>query len=244
MREYFTDRQLFRVANDGLVLGFLTHTDCFVSLREPMPESNVPDDGLRTVGQGNTLLADAQTLLPASSKAKAVDSDRVRFIRRIQKETQAFNVFRNTVRALLNDYTHRALRNTLKAECVRPYALYEKKLETVSELLRTLVRRKVVFAEDYDDDAEEAEETNKAEAAGAEAAAEAAAEVQSMVVCDDDEEEGGGDRGCRLVLPKRNAVNGLDNEVFYIAKMADELVRYNRIQSFMFRRGPTWPLER
>lgn len=39
---------------------------------------------------------------------------------------------------------------------------------------------------------------------------------------------------CQLVLPKINLVNGTDNENFYYGRMADELIRYNRIKSFYF----------
>jgi len=38
-----------------------------------------------------------------------------------------------------------------------------------------------------------------------------------------------------LVLPKTNLVNDTDNEVFYYGRMADELIRYNRIKSFIFK---------
>jgi hypothetical protein len=40
---------------------------------------------------------------------------------------------------------------------------------------------------------------------------------------------------CQLVLPKYNLVNGTDNEQFYYGRMADELIRYNRIKSFIFK---------
>ena len=43
------------------------------------------------------------------------------------------------------------------------------------------------------------------------------------------------DNKCQLVLPKENLVNKTDNEIFYYGKMADELIRYNRIKSFIFK---------
>ena len=39
---------------------------------------------------------------------------------------------------------------------------------------------------------------------------------------------------CQLVLPKINLVTNYDNERNYFARMADELIRYNRIKSFIF----------
>ena len=43
------------------------------------------------------------------------------------------------------------------------------------------------------------------------------------------------DGSCALVIPKINLINGIDNEVVYFGKMADELIRYNRIKSFIFQ---------
>jgi hypothetical protein len=40
---------------------------------------------------------------------------------------------------------------------------------------------------------------------------------------------------CTLVLPRENLVNGSDNEEYYYGRMADELIRYNRIKSFIFK---------
>ena len=42
------------------------------------------------------------------------------------------------------------------------------------------------------------------------------------------------DNVCQLVLPKKNLVSKIDNETYYYGKMADELIRYSRIKSFMF----------
>ena len=40
---------------------------------------------------------------------------------------------------------------------------------------------------------------------------------------------------CSLILPKENLITNSDNEEFYYGKMADELIRYNRIKSFIFK---------
>lgn len=45
---------------------------------------------------------------------------------------------------------------------------------------------------------------------------------------------GTGDKYCKLVVPKTNLINGNNNETVYFIKLADELLRYNRIKLFMF----------
>ena len=37
------------------------------------------------------------------------------------------------------------------------------------------------------------------------------------------------------ILPKNNLITDTDNEEFYYGRMADELIRYNRIKSFIFK---------
>jgi hypothetical protein len=41
---------------------------------------------------------------------------------------------------------------------------------------------------------------------------------------------------CQLIIPKENLLTRSDNEKNYFLKMADELIRYNRIKSFMFEK--------
>jgi hypothetical protein len=40
---------------------------------------------------------------------------------------------------------------------------------------------------------------------------------------------------CGLIIPKNNLITNKDNEMLYFLKIADELIRYNRISSFIFK---------
>ena len=42
------------------------------------------------------------------------------------------------------------------------------------------------------------------------------------------------DDNCKLLIPKTNLLNELDNEIVYYAKISDELLRFNRIKLFIF----------
>jgi hypothetical protein len=42
------------------------------------------------------------------------------------------------------------------------------------------------------------------------------------------------DGKCQLILPKVNLINKKDNEMMYFGRLADELIRYNRITAFIF----------
>ena len=217
----FNPKYFCRVVEDELITGFLTNTDQFVPIKDPIPVSNV-DDTIKTITSGNMLVADIKTLVNNS-----VDNKRVDFIKRIQLETNFYNVFRNTIRILFNDYSNSEKRKAIRDECNKRYSLYKNQLDTVIEMLHDLVDDIVIFASEkkmpynYLDINEKdlhtciSQTTDKCETTGS--------------ICRITNDK------CQLVLPKYNLVNKTDNETFYYGRMADELIRYNRIKSFIFK---------
>ena len=224
----FNPKYFCRVVEHELITGFLTNTDQFVPIREPIPVSNV-DDSIKTITNNDMLVADINTLVNNS-----VDSKRVDFIKRIQLESNFYNVFRNTIRILFNDYLNSEKRKIIKDECYKKYSLYRNKLEKVIELLQDLVKDTVIFATDSTLDYNYKDIDEK--------------EIHTCISKTNDkclDLKGNSDQKssicritkdkCQLVLPKTNLVNGRDNESFYYGRMADELIRYNRIKSFIFK---------
>jgi glycosyltransferase involved in cell wall biosynthesis len=126
----FDPKYFCRVVEDELITGFLTNTDQFVPIKDPIPVSSV-DDTIKTISNNNMLVADINTLTNNS-----VDSKRVDFIKRIQLETNFYNVFRNTIRILFNDYLNSQKRKTIRDECNKKYSLYKNKLDKVIELYK------------------------------------------------------------------------------------------------------------
>ena len=214
-----------RVVEDELITGFLTNTDQFVPIKDPIPVSSV-DDRIKSISNNDMLVADIQTLTNND-----VDTKRIDFIKRIQLETNFYNVFRNTIRILFNDYLNSQKRKAIKDECNKKYSLYKNQLDTVIDLLHDLVDDNVVFAlkEDIPYNFKMVNEKDLHTCIS-----------QTADKCLNEENPNGSicritkDK-CQLVLPKSNLVNGTDNEVFYYGRMADELIRYNRIKSFIFK---------
>jgi hypothetical protein len=174
------------------------------------------------------LVADINTLVNNS-----IDSKRVDFIKRIQLESNFYNVFRNTIRILFNDYLNSEKRKIIKDECYKKYSLYKNKLEKVIELLQDLVNDTIIFALDstigynYKDINEK--EIHTCISKTNDKCLDNNNTNQKSSICRITKDK------CQLVLPKTNLVNGRDNESFYYGRMADELIRYNRIKSFIFK---------
>ena len=221
----YNPKYFCRVVENELITGFLTNTDQFVPIREPIPISNV-SDSIKTITNNDMLVADINTLVNNS-----VDSKRVDFIKRIQLESNFYNVFRNTIRILFNDYLNSEKRKTIKDECNKKYSLYKNKLEKVIELLQDLVQYTVIFASESTIDYNYKEIDEKdLHTCISKTSDKCLGDPKSKTsICRITKDK------CQLVLPKTNLVNGRDNESFYYGRMADELIRYNRIKSFIFK---------
>jgi hypothetical protein len=224
LQEYYDEEEFMRVVEEELITGFLTNTNQFVPIKDPIPVSSV-SDLIKTVSNNDTLIADLNTLTN-----KSLDIERVNYIKSIKLETNFYNIFRNTIRMLFNDYSNSEKRKTIKNECNKRYGLYRNQLDTVIDLLHDLVGNKIIFASheslgydwldinDKDMNTCLAKTQDKCPAKGS-----------ICRIADEDNDI------CQLIVPKINLVTKIDNEIFYYGKMADELIRYNRITSFIFK---------
>ena len=77
-----------------------------------------------------------------------VDDERVDYIKKIKLETSFYNVFRNTIRILLNDYENVQIREKIEKEMLKEYIIYSEKLKNIDKLLRELVKDKIQFVGD------------------------------------------------------------------------------------------------
>jgi hypothetical protein len=219
----FNPKYFCRVVENEVITGFLTNTDQFVPIREPMPISNV-NETIKTITNNDMLVADINTLVNNS-----VDNKRVDFIKRIQLESNFYNVFRNTIRILFNDYLNSEKRKTIRDECNKKYSLYKNKLDKVIELLQDLVQDTVIFASESIINYRDIDEKDLHTCISQTRDKCSSKEKTKTSICRMTKDK------CQLVLPKTNLVNGTDNETFYYGRMADELIRYNRIKSFIFK---------
>jgi hypothetical protein len=212
-----------RIVEDELITGFLTNTNQFIPIKDPIPVSNV-DDGIKTITNNDMLVADINTLTKNN-----VDTKRVDFIKRIQLETNYYNVFRNTIRILFNDYINSEKRKAIQDECNKRYVLYRNQLDKVIELLHDLVKDSIIFASPEESYKLMDKDINVSDITTCVSLNKEKCLEKKGSVCKITNNK------CTLVLSKENLVNGSDNELFYYGRMADELIRYNRIKSFIFK---------
>ncbi len=226
---------IFKVIEDEMVIGVLTETNQFVQLSEPYPVSNVRDS-IPELRDNNYIINKNDKPMKQSDikiqMTDTIDKDRENYINKIKLETNFFNVFRSTIRILLNDYINADIRDEIETEMNNNYSIYSSKLAKIDSLLRDLVKRtnSIKFIENTDKKGkgyfELTDTVNTCVVNETEDKCDAKAPFCKYVRDDKNR--------CQLLLPKTNLITPTsNNEVYYYARMADELVRYNRIKSFI-----------
>jgi hypothetical protein len=216
----------FLVAEDEMIVGILTETNQFVSLSEPYPSSFVKED-IPILKESNHL--DVDSII--TSSIEKGDEERKLFVKKIKLESQLYTVFRNTVRILLNQYENTDIRESIEEQIKDNQKLYTEKLSKVNDFLKDLVERNqsISFQEDTDMFLSLDEK-----------------EIASCIVFKNAEEKCNEKtplcsylpalQQCQLLLPQFNLVQqDSNNEIYYYARMADEIIRYSRIKSFLFQ---------
>ena len=216
----------FKVIEEEHVVGILTNTNQFIQLSEPLRIDDVPSDlDIPSLNNENYIVNSKEKPMIASdviiTTQNDIDKERVDYIKRIKLETGFYNVFRNTIRILINDYENAKIRGKIEDEMKKEYIIYSEKLKNINGYLRDLVQDKIQFIGD----------DNYYKLIN---------EVSTCVVKNKDQcsstpnlctvTENG---NCNLILPEKNLITKKTNEPIYYARMADEFIRYNRIKSFM-----------
>ena len=203
-------KPLVKITDDELVVGLLTETNQFIQLEQP--EMTI-EDGIKNINDANYLLSDSKTLLNNN-----VDEERIKYVKKIRLEKNFYNVFRNTLRILLNKYENRKIRDQVQ-ELINSPRMYYDKMDELIKILQKLLLELVEFV-DYTE--------------------EIFNDINSVSSCITNNEcnkpycmKTDSDK-CKLLIPRINLLNELDNEIVYYAKISDELLRFNRIKLFIF----------
>jgi hypothetical protein len=227
----------FKVIEDEHVVGILTNTNQFIQISQPLrldeieseldlPSFNNSSYIINNNDKKNKNINSLKNALQSDVEimtSKEVDYERVDYIKKIRLETSFYNVFRNTIRILINDYENSKIRDKIEKELSKEYIIYSEKLKNVEILLRELVKDKIQFIGDKNYYKLINEVTTCI--------------VKDKETCSSEKNlciftENG---DCNIILPERNLMTNKPNIDIYYSRMSDELVRYNRIKSFMLQ---------
>jgi hypothetical protein len=217
-------KPLFKIVEDGLIVGVLTETNQFIKVSEPF-EAELDGDSLATYGETKNykyLYEDDKKSITSSK----IDNERINFIHKIKIESAFFNIFRNNVRIVLGEFDNKKYRNNVIQLISSQKNTYFEKLELVITILKSIMKNIVSF-ENYSDENIKNLTTIKN--------CYMSDDCLANPVCILDVDSRNENQICKLKIPQNNLINQQDNEIAYYAKIADELIRYNRIKSFFFQ---------
>lgn len=203
-------KPVWKIKEDGLVVGFLTETNQFVPIQ---PTEDIIMDGIQTYEGVNAFAAD-KTI---STESKG-DKKRIKLTKYIVLESQFYHAFRNRIRNLINQFANREIRNEIRRTAEDNAILYSKKIHIVERLVEKLIRGYIVFV-----DIEKSVLLDMAE----------------VNDCEDGDDSSPNciikENGvAQLVVPKWHLISNHDNEKIYVGRMADEFIRNDRVKSIMF----------
>jgi hypothetical protein len=206
-----------KVIEDDVIVGFLTNTNQFIQISDPLP--NVVQDNIPEINNNNYLVADNAI---ANATKNKTHKDRTEYSKKIKLENNFYGSFRGAVRILLNDYANLNNQKEIVREIYNPHTLYSDKLTKVIQLLKELTMGRIQFVDRVDIDENEISAS--------------CLSVKDEDKCNENPACFYSESGCGLNLPQQNLLSGTNNEILYYSKLADEMVRYNRIKTFIFQR--------
>jgi hypothetical protein len=146
------------------------------------------------------------------------DRKREKMTKYISLESQFYHAFRSRVRTLLNQHVNRKMANRIRKTSEEPTLLYKQKMTQIEKSVRDLIEDHIIFV-DIDDDV--------------------LLDMSEINECDDASDKSPNclvkENGvAQLVIPKWHLLSKYDNENIYVGRLADELVRNDRVKSFMY----------
>jgi hypothetical protein len=217
---------VFKVIEDEVIVGIITETNQFVQLSVPEPISNI-NDNLKEMRNSNYVVNKNATILKQSdtviTEEKGIDEEREEFVKKIKLETRFYEAFRNTLKVILNTTENNIQREEIENTVTSLGMMYSEKLKKVTTQLQKIVGNMALFVKDYNYNL--INEIHTCITNKDDTKCKAQSPLCSVV----------SNGKCQIILPKINLLNGVDNEKNYFLRTADELIRYKRIQQFMFQ---------
>lgn len=202
-----------RVVEDGLIVGVLTETNQFIQVAEPFEQNDEKygDDFIETVSYKDDYFETDKKLATSDTK----DDMRIKTIRNISLETQFYSAFRIKIRSVINEYINKDAKKTIMDLIDNVQFTYTYKLKKITDLLFGLAKDAFSFVEISEQAL--ADFTKLSTVSNY-------SDIQSLCLT----------KNSTVCIPSKNLVDPKKtNNTMYYGKIADELLRYGRIRSFI-----------
>ena len=205
-------------ADEPIIVGVITETNQFIPV---IPKQNIYNDDLKTIKSEDYNIIDG-TISKDFGDEDAIDIERINYVKKIKLESSFYKIFRNIIRSVLGEYKNIDVRKEIEELISNNNMLYINKLELIKDKL-VEISENVVFFSEFDDDILN--------------------DIKDIKQCYDNDDDRHicfktkDTKENSILIPKYNLINiddNKDNEEIYYGRIADELIRYNRIKAFIF----------
>jgi hypothetical protein len=207
-----------RLVEDGLIVGILTETNQFVQLAEPYETNDIKYGGdfIEVVSYKHNDMENGYHQIDKKlATLDTKDEIRIKTIRNIALETQFYLAFRIKIRNLLNDFINKDIRKKILDIIDNVEYSYTYKLKNIINMLFVLTSDHLSFVEISEDALLKLSDLNSFNNYN---------DIKTICFT----------KNNSICLPSKNLIDSKNNKIFYFSKMADELLRYNRIRTFIF----------
>lgn len=210
--------------NNNVVIGIITETNQLVPT---VPEAFQGNQHELKVIQYNNIDADVDVPLLDDNllTENTLDLERILKVKQIKLETHFYNAFRNLTRIILSYPEHSDVKNTMNNVILKISIPYLEKLNTISQALRQLIENFAEFSQLDINSLKDIENIEQCINLPKD-------QCSKKDYCLFSNDESG---SCKMIFPINNLINDSNNEEQYYIKLADELIKFERIRTFIFK---------
>ena len=216
----------YKVINENMIVGIITITNQFIpTIPEPYISSPIgmkgEKDGLEVFDSNTKYYED----YISNEGGEIVESnERSKIVKKIKLESNFYNIFRNTLRIVLNSRKNE--KQKLKRIIEDKRIKYNDKLKLGKTIIENIMESHIDFV-NYDDIIDNINDINEIIKCFGIINKK---DCNEKKCCAFSEPSG----LCQLLLPEKNLINGIDNDVYYFVKIIDEMIRFKKINNFFF----------
>lgn len=209
--------------NDNIVIGIITETNQFVPV---IPETYTPsntDEGLKII-QYNNIDMNALEIDQINLLKNKVDMERIIKIKRIKLESYFYNAFRNLIRIILTKPENFNIKYEMLELINNVTTPYTQKISIINDYLIKIMSKYIDFTVFNIRNLLDIKNIEQCLTADSEKCGSKEYCIYST-----------NDNICKMLFPKVNLINESDNEIQYFIRLSDELIKFDRIKTFIFK---------
>jgi hypothetical protein len=209
--------------NDNIVIGIITETNQFIPVIPEVYRPSKFDEGLKII-QYNNIDMNMLEIDQINLLKNKVDMERIIKIKKIKLESYFYNAFRNLIRIIFTKPENIEIKKQLLSLINNVTIPYLEKLNTINQQLREIMDKYLDFTVFNIRNLMDVKNIEQCL-------------TKDNQKCNSKEYcvYSTSDNICKMLFPKVNLINDSDNEEQYFIRISDELIKFERIKTFIFK---------